>query len=135
MLFSTLLVFLTIAWFIFVICIVDTFMSYKKFSKERAYISFNLFKSLYAINPEKWTLGDNIVWYCNSSVCFINYFDYIRYCRWYKKKLKNDKKRKKYNKTATLVEYWKKDIQKHREKSEAELKRSLKEMKEFIKND
>jgi len=84
-------------------------------------LTFKQFISFYNINPEKWFIikNDNINYhptriYQNSGqpICFKTVFDYIKYVKWIKKKVKNKKEKARDEKLQSIVDDVKKDISK-----------------------
>lgn len=84
-------------------------------------LTFKQFLSFYNINPEKWFIIKDNRWnhhptriYQNSGqpICFKTVFDYVKYIKWIKKKVKNKKDRIRDEKLQTIIDDVKKDIAK-----------------------
>ena len=95
-------------------------------------ISFKLFKEMYQLNPEKWSMYENYL-YVNyddnnsQRVDFNSFNDWLRYGR-YRKKIKDNKnKQARYNAEVELVNELQKEIDKYQKENIKEVRRSIEE--------
>lgn len=85
-------------------------------------LTFKQFLSFYNINPDKWgIMKDNEEWYYHPTriyqssgqpICFKTVFDYVKYVKWIKKRIKNKKDRIRDKKLQSIIDDVKKDINK-----------------------
>ena len=85
-------------------------------------LTFKQFLSFYNINPDKWfIMKDDGEWYYHPTriyqssgqpICFKTVFDYVKYVKWIKKRIKNKKNRIRDEKLQSIVNDVKKDISK-----------------------
>ena len=101
--------------------------------KDTPRISFKLFKEMYQLNPEKWSMYENynylyVEYDDNTShrVDFNNFIDLLRYKRFRKKIRKNKIKQTRYNAEVELVNELQKEIDKYQKENIEEVKVHLK---------
>lgn len=85
-------------------------------------LTFKQFLSFYNINPDKWgIMRDDGEWYYHPTriyqssgqpICFKTVFDYVKYVKWIKKRIKNKKDRIRDKKLQSIIDDVKKDIDK-----------------------
>ena len=85
-------------------------------------LTFKQFLSFYNINPDKWgIMRDDGEWYYHPTriyqrsgqpICFKTVFDYVKYVKWIKKRIKNKKEKARDEKLQSIVDDVKKDIDK-----------------------
>lgn len=101
-----------------------------KSTKENPTITFEQFKNLYAVAPDKWELKDEWVWYIvelydGRMIEFKTAADLRKYKKW-KQKLDNEQLLKKNNKLyGELIIAWTKDIEDYREQTTKAAQESL----------
>ena len=84
-------------------------------------LTFKQFLSFYNINPDKWFIIKDGEWCYHPTriyqsggqpICFKTVFDYVKYIKWIKKKVKNKQDRARSEKLQTIIDDVKKDIDK-----------------------
>lgn len=104
-------------------------------------ISFEMFKTLYEMNPDKWFLENNKVQYCVDSVkswgesrieniAFETVNDQIKYKNWKEEREKQKLKKIVNERQAELLELWQKDIADYRKNSLNKLLQEIQELYE-----
>ena len=97
--------------------------------KDTPRISFKLFKEMYQLNSERWSMYDNYLWikYSHTSrrVDFNNFIDLLRYKSFRKKIRKNKNKQVRYNAEVELVKELQKEIDKYQKENMKEIRRSI----------
>ena len=95
-------------------------------------ISFKLFKEMYQLNPEKWSMYENYLYInyddnTSHRVDFNNFIDWLRYRRFRKKIKDNKNKQARYNAEVELVNELQKEIDKYQKENIKEVRRSIEE--------
>lgn len=103
-------------------------------------ISFEMFKTLYEMNPEKWLLDNNKVQYCTrpvspweskvNNVAFETVYDQVKYKNWKEEQKKQKHKKIADERQAELLELWQKDIADYRKRNLDKLLQETKELYE-----
>lgn len=98
--------------------------------KDTPRISFKLFKEMYQLNPEKWSMYENYLYVeyddnTSHRVDFNNFIDRLRYGRFRKKIRKNKNKQAQYNAEVELVNELQKEIDKYQKENMKEIRRSI----------
>lgn len=98
--------------------------------KDTPRISFKLFKEMYQLNPEKWSMYENYLYveYDDNTfhrVDFNNFIDRLRYGRFRKKIKENKTKQARYNAEVELVNELQKEIDKYQKENIEEVKARL----------
>lgn len=93
-------------------------------------ISFKLFKEMYQLNPEKWSMYENYLYVnyddnTSHRVDFNSFIDWLRYGRFRKKIKDNKNKQIRYNAEVELVNELQKEIDKYQKENIEEIKRSI----------
>ena len=96
-------------------------------------ISFKLFKEMYQLNPEKWSMYENYLYVnyddnnTSHRVDFNSFIDWLRYGRFRKKIRENKNKQTRYNAEVELVNELQKEIDKYQRENIKEVRRSIEE--------
>lgn len=95
-------------------------------------ISFKLFKEMYQLNPEKWSMYENYLYInyddnTSHRVDFNNFIDWLRYRRFRKKVRESKNKQAQYNAEVELVKELQKEIDKYQKENIKEVRRSIEE--------
>ena len=95
-------------------------------------ISFKLFKEMYQLNPEKWSMYENYLYInyddnTSHRVDFNNFIDWLRYRRFRKKIKDNKNKQARYNAEVELVNELQEEIDKYQKENIKEVRRSIEE--------
>lgn len=96
-------------------------------------ISFKLFKEMYQLNPEKWSMYENYLYVnyddnnTSHRVDFNSFIDWLRYGRFRKKIRENKNKQTRYNAEVELVNELQKEIDKYQKENIKEVRRSIEE--------
>ena len=96
-------------------------------------ISFKLFKEMYQLNPEKWSMYENYLYVnyddnnTSHRVDFNSFIDWLRYGRIRKKIRENKNKQTRYNAEVELVNELQKEIDKYQRENIKEVRRSIEE--------
>lgn len=95
--------------------------------KDTPRISFKLFKEMYQLNPEKWSMYENYLFVnyddnTSHRVDFNNFIDLLRYGRFRKKIKENKTKQTRYNAEVELVNELQKEIDKYQKENIEEVK-------------
>lgn len=94
-------------------------------------ISFKLFKEMYQLNPEKWSMYENYLYVnyddnnTSHRVDFNSFIDWLRYGRFRKKIRENKNKQTRYNAEVELVNELQKEIDKYQKENIEEIKAHL----------
>lgn len=88
-------------------------------------ITFNNFKELYQIAPDKWRFKLNKVSYKYEPIEFKSYFDIIKYRRFKKQVEKDDEKSQKIENETLFIKNLQKDIDDYKKKNILEMKKHL----------
>lgn len=90
-------------------------------------ISFKLFKEMYQLNPEKWSMYENYLYVnyddnnTSHRVDFNSFIDWLRYGRFRKKIRENKNKQTRYNAEVELVKELQKEIDKYQKENIKEM--------------
>ena len=90
-------------------------------------ISFKLFKEMYQLNPEKWSMYENYLYVnyddnnTSHRVDFNSFIDWLRYGRFRKKIRENKNKQTRYNAEVELVNELQKEIDKYQRENIKEM--------------
>ena len=130
--FSTILDALYIIGIIIVTYFIVIYLNWKlDRRKDTPRISFKLFKEMYQLNPEKWSMYENYLYVnyddnnTSHRVDFNNFIDLLRYRRFRKKAKENKNKQARYNAEVELVNELQKEIDKYQKENIEEIKRSI----------
>lgn len=98
--------------------------------KDTPRISFKLFKEMYQLNPEKWSMYENYLYVeyddnTSHRVDFNNFMDRLRYGRFRIKVRENKDKQTRYNAEVELVNELQKEIDKYQKENIEEVKARL----------
>lgn len=98
--------------------------------KDTPRISFKLFKEMYQLNPEKWSMYENYLYVnyddnASHRVDFNNFIDWLRYGRFRIKVRENKNKQTRYNAEVKLVNELQKEIDRYQKENIEEIKRSI----------
>lgn len=98
--------------------------------KDTPRISFKLFKEMYQLNPEKWSMYENYLYVeyddnTSHRVDFNNFIDRLRYGRFRIKVRENKNKQTRYNAEVELVNELQKEIDKYQKENIKEVRRSI----------
>lgn len=88
-------------------------------------ITFEAFKTFYALNPSRWSLCSDYVYYRGDPVCFKSFIDYLQYQKFH---IDEDKRITEANKIRNETDFIKalqEDIDDYRRENLNELKRIL----------
>ena len=88
-------------------------------------ITFNNFKELYQIAPDKWHFKLDRVSYKYEPIEFKSYFDLIKYRRFKKQVEKDDEKSQKIENETLFIKNLQKDIDDYKKKNILEMKKHL----------
>ena len=88
-------------------------------------ITFNNFKELYQITPDKWRFKLDRVSYNYEPIEFKSYFDLIKYRRFKKQVEKDDEKSQKIENETLFIKNLQKDIDDYKKKNILEMKKHL----------
>lgn len=88
-------------------------------------ITFNNFKELYQITPDKWYFKLDRVSYNHEPIEFKSYFDIIKYRRFKKQVEKNDEKSQQIENETFFIKNLQKDIDDYKKKNILEMKKHL----------
>ena len=88
-------------------------------------ITFNNFKELYQIAPDKWRFKLDRVNYKYEPIEFKSYFDLIKYRRFKKQVEKDDEKSQKIENETLFIKSLQKDIDDYKKKNILEMKKHL----------
>ena len=88
-------------------------------------ITFNNFKELYQITPDKWCFKLDRVSYNHEPIEFKSYFDIIKYRRFKKQVEKNDEKSQQIENETLFIKNLQKDIDDYKKKNILEMKKYL----------
>lgn len=88
-------------------------------------ITFNNFKELYQIAPDKWRFKLNRINYNYEPIEFKSYFDLIKYRRFKKQVEKDDEKSQKIENETLFIKNLQKDIDDYKKKNILEMKKHL----------
>lgn len=94
-------------------------------------ISFKLFKEMYQLNPEKWSMYENYLYVnydddnTSHRVDFNSFIDWLRYGRFRKKIRENKNKQTRYNAEVELVKELQKEIDRYQKENIEEIKAHL----------
>lgn len=88
-------------------------------------ITFNNFKELYQITPDKWCFKLDRVSYKYEPIEFKSYFDLIKYRRFKKQVEKDDEKSQKIENETLFIKSLQKDIDDYKKKNILEMKKHL----------
>ena len=88
-------------------------------------ITFNNFKELYQIAPDKWRFKLDRVSYKYEPIEFKSYFDLIKYRRFKKQVEKDDEKSQKIENETLFIKSLQKDIDDYKKKNILEMKKHL----------
>lgn len=88
-------------------------------------ITFNNFKELYQIAPDKWRFKLDRVSYKYEPIEFKSYFDIIKYRRFKKQVEKDDEKSQKIENETLFIKSLQKDIDDYKKKNILEMKKHL----------
>ena len=129
---STILNALYIIGIIVVAGFIVSYLSWKiDKGKDTPRISFKLFKEMYQLNPEKWSMYGSYLWvkYSHTShrVDFNNFIDWLRYGRFRIKVRENKNKQTRYNAEVELVKELQKEIDRYQKENIEEIRRSIEE--------
>ena len=95
--------------------------------KDTPRISFKLFKEMYQLNPEKWSMYENYLYVnyddnnTSHRVDFNSFIDWLRYGRFRKKIRENKNKQTRYNAEVELVNELQKEIDKYQKENIKEM--------------
>lgn len=100
--------------------------------KDTPRISFKLFKEMYQLNPEKWSMYENYLYVeyddnTSHRVDFNNFIDRLRYGRFRIKVRESENKQAQYNAEVELVKELQKEIDKYQKENIKEVRRSIEE--------
>jgi len=100
--------------------------------KDTPRISFKLFKEMYQLNPEKWSMYENYLYVnydddTSHRVDFNSFIDRLRYGRFRIKVRENENKQAQYNAEVELVKELQKEIDKYQKENIKEVRRSIEE--------
>ena len=90
-------------------------------------ISFKLFKEMYQLNPEKWSMYENYLYVnyddnnTSHRVDFNSFIDWLRYGKFRKKIRENKNKQTRYNAEVELVNELQKEIDKYQKENIKEM--------------
>lgn len=98
--------------------------------KDTPCISFKLFKEMYQLNPEKWSMYENYLYVnyddnTSHRVDFNNFIDRLRYGRFRIRVKENKNKQAQYNAEVELVKELQKEIDKYQKENIEEIKTHL----------
>lgn len=93
-------------------------------------ISFKLFKEMYQLNPEKWSMYENYLYInyddnTSHRVDFNSFIDWLRYGSFRKKVRESENKQTRYNAEVELVKELQKEIDRYQKENIEEIKRSI----------
>lgn len=88
-------------------------------------ITFNNFKELYQITPDKWCFKLDRVSYNHEPIEFKSYFDIIKYRRFKKQVEKDDEKSQQIENETLFIKNLQKDIDDYKKKNILEMKKHL----------
>lgn len=93
--------------------------AYNEMVENEATISFEMFKSLYAIQPENWQLHGPFVTYVRhyKKVYFETYSDYKKYVKWREEAERLQQQKECSEIQQDLLNCWQEDIKTYREKN------------------
>ena len=105
--------------------------------KDTPRISFKLFKEMYQLNPEKWSMYENYLYVnyddnTSHRVDFNNFIDWLRYGRFRIKVRESENKQVQYNAEVELVKELQKEIDKYQKENIEEIKAHLEKENEAI---
>ena len=94
--------------------------------KDTPRISFKLFKEMYQLNPEKWSMYENYLYVnyddnTSHRVDFNSFINWLRYGRFRKKIKDNKNKQAQYNAEVELVNELQKEIDKYQRENIKEM--------------
>lgn len=90
-------------------------------------ISFKLFKEMYQLNPEKWSMYENYLYVnyddnnTSHRVDFNSFIDWLRYGKFRKRIRENKNKQTRYNTEVELVKELQKEIDKYQKENIKEM--------------
>lgn len=98
--------------------------------KDTPRISFKLFKEMYQLNPEKWSMYENYLYVkyddnTSHRVDFNSFIDWLRYGRFRIKVRESKNKQVRYNAEVELVNELQKEIDKYQKENIEEIKTHL----------
>lgn len=93
-------------------------------------ISFKLFKEMYQLNPEKWSMYESYLYInyddnTSHRVDFNSFIDWLRYGRFRIKIRESKNKQTRYNAEVELVNELQKEIDRYQKENIEEIKRSI----------
>lgn len=108
-------------------------------SSEIEPITFKQFSKIFNINQERWELNCNFASYYYGpyqtiDISFKTYWDWLKYKRYRKKRIKFAQDEKKIQTSLSIIKEWRKDIAECESKSKEELAKAEKFLKEKYYN-
>ena len=88
-------------------------------------ITFKAFKTFYALNPSRWNLCSDYVYYRGNTVCFKSFIDYLQYQKFHADEDKRITEANKIRNEADFIKALQEDIDDYREENIKEMKRIL----------
>lgn len=88
-------------------------------------ITFKAFKTFYTLNPSRWDLRSDYVYYKGDTVCFKSFIDYLQYQKFYADEDKRITEANKIRNEADFIKALQEDIDDYREENLNELKRLI----------
>lgn len=86
-------------------------------------ITFELFIQMYSIRPEKWTLGEDYVWYdMGEKIAFKTRKDHRKYRKFYTQKEEQERQLKILTTETKLAKHFQKDVSDYRSEVIEEMK-------------
>jgi len=88
-------------------------------------ITFKAFKTFYALNPSRWDLHSDYVYYRRDVVCFKSFIDYLQYKKFHADEDKRITETNKIRNETEFIKALQEDINTYREENLNELKRLI----------
>ena len=97
----------------------------KKYYDYAPTITFKAFKTFYALNPSRWNLCSDYVYYRGDTVCFKSFIDYLQYQKFHADEDKRITEANKIRNEADFIKALQEDIDDYRRENLNELKRLI----------
>lgn len=88
-------------------------------------ITFKAFKTFYALNPSRWDLWSDYVYYRGDTVCFKSFIDYLQYQKFHADEDKRITEANKIRNETKFIKCMQCEINDYRERNLREMKRIL----------
>ena len=88
-------------------------------------ITFKAFKTFYALNPSRWSLYSDYVYYKKDVVCFKSFIDYLQYQKFHVDEDKRITEANKIRNETDFIKALQEDIDDYRRENLNELKRLI----------